>query len=212
MRKYGKKINQKKNKYFNIIYILLFLFLLLLILFFIYVSLDRYSTYKLMKNDLSKKENRDFQKKLEIIEVFKEILEILKRQIEERVLDKIEDESLKQCIKLHNSIKVLTDQLNKKEEEDLNEKIKQILELLTEIIEYWDNNGYEKCFNPSSGTKNDIALCISSLSSHSPSLYNEPTIYPQISPRVNPSPDRENFFCPSINQFCSVPGNCPLNY
>ena len=64
IRKYGKKINQKKLTSLKIIYFLLFLFLVLLITFFIYVALDRYSTYKQMKNDLSKKENRDSQQKI----------------------------------------------------------------------------------------------------------------------------------------------------
>ena len=142
-----------------------------------------------MKNDLSKKENRDdSQKKLKKIKEFKELFEKLKNLIEEWVLDKIEDESLKQCIKLLNLINKVTDQLNQKQEEDLNEKINKSLELSKEIIEYWGiNNGYEKCFNPSRETKNDKAFGTSYFSPHSPDRGN---IFNAIVNLFRPYPDK----------------------
>lgn len=208
IRKYGKKINQKKLTSLKIIYFLLFLFLVLLITFFIYVALERYSTYKQMKNDLSKKENRDSQQKLEKIEAIKELLEIINKKLEDWLIDKIEDEMLKDCFKLHNLIKTLMDQLDQRneDEDDLNKSIKQVTELLEGLIEYWENNGYEKCFGPDDGEKVYISLCIVTLYSHD----SEEII---ISQETNNHLDNPSlYFCPRVSQFCSVAGNCPLKY
>ena len=155
VRKYGKK---KKNKKFN--YFLLFIFFLI-ISFCVFIALDIFFINKQMKKDLSTKEKGiDKSKALAIIQIIEKILEFLKEIINRFVLDKIDDEHIKQCIQLSETIKTLFDMINEDLKRDksnsktkLKEDIKRTKNLIDCIFEYWETNGYEKCFNPGGGTK-----------------------------------------------------------
>jgi len=227
VRKYGKKKKNKKFRYF------LFFILFLLFSFCALIALNKYFTDYQMKKDLSTKEKGiDKSKLLKIIEIIVKILEFLKDIMNRIMLDRIDDEHIKQCIQLNEMIKTLYDNINKtlkgrKKErvkiiskEELLEKIKRTNDLIGCIIDYWETNGFEKCFEPGSGTEayfyyfrlnviesggytNPKTNLDSSL------IYEEPPRYssnvPSTNSRFNPS--IENDFCPGMGLMGSHMGS-----
>jgi len=162
VRKYGKKKKNKKFKYF-----LVFIFFLL-ISFCVFIALDIFFIDKQMKKDLStKEEGREDSNFLKIIEIIEKIIEALRKIIENIVLDSIDDEHIKQCIQLNNTIKTLYDNINitlaRSQNKSKEELIKELIEetektkdLIDCIIDFWETNGYEKCFNPGGGAEGYI--------------------------------------------------------
>ncbi len=172
-----------------------------------------------MKKDLSTKEklteDSNLLKIIEIIEKILEVFEIIKNFL----VNSIDDEHTKQCIQLYETFKKLNDDIVKTLErgdhnikEQLIKEIDLTKDLLDCIIEYWETNGYEKCFNPGSRTIDNIYYLRNTLESKGyasqkinldTSLnYDEPKRY---SPNVpsgnhlyNPSISNYNRFCPSM--------------
>lgn len=230
VRKHGKKNKSKKNKNLKIIYFLIFLFFFLLIILCIYIASNSYSINKQMKSDLSKRENRDFNEKFEIFEAIREVLEKIRELLDDSLIDKFDDEEFEHCFKLLNFINTLLDLIHYYDEEDLDEWTKNMLDFLGGIIDYWETNGFEKCFGGGSA-KDYLFNCISKISPHkplnrgtiyetsyplgNPSYSNEykPKIYPQnYGPRVNhlSSSDRAYSFCPKMSQVYSGLHNSPF--
>ena len=218
VRKYGKKKKNKKFKYF-----LVFIFFLL-ISFCVFIALDIFFIDKQMKKDLSTKEKgREDLNFLKIIEIIEKIIEALRKIIENIVLDSIDDEHIKQCIQLNNTIKTLYDNINitlaRSQNKSKEELIKELIEetektkdLIDCIIDFWETNGYEKCFNPGGGAEGYIYYLRNNFESKGytsqkinldTSLnYDQPKRY---SPNVpsgnhlyNPSIRNYNRFCPSM--------------
>ena len=187
-----------------------------------------------MKSGLSTRENRDLKKKFEIFEAIREVLEKIIEILTERLINKIGDERLEHCFKLLKFAKMLYDNSIRnydEDEEDLDEAIKKLIDFLGGIIDYWETNGFEKCFGGGGSDKDYIFNCISKISPHNslnrgtnyetsypldnPSYSNEykPKIYPQNDePRVNhlSSSDRAYSFCPKMSQVYSGLHNSPF--
>ena len=89
-----------------------------------------------MKKDLSTKEKgNDKSKAVSIIQIIEKILEFLKEIIKRFVLDMIDDEHIKQCIQLFETINTLYDMIK----EDLKRDKSNLKEILKEIIKRTEN-------------------------------------------------------------------------
>ncbi len=153
VRKYGKKEKKTTFKYS------LFFILFLLITFISFIALDEYLTDKQMKKDSSKEENHIDKPKLNdkcekvknICDNFIEVLETIQNELMD-----INDESIETCVKLFDAITKLKPQVKEiKKNLDLEsyieyeiEMIKEICDIIECIIDAWETNNYEKCFNP----------------------------------------------------------------